>query len=376
MHGTMYEMKHFYKILCLSFTLATITCLPQQTLAQEPTVYEKAEQMIIIGFRGSSVKDTGDVFSILQNINVGGLIFFDYDTGTKSYNRNIKTGTAIRPFITAIKNTAQTPLFLSIDEEGGKVSRLKKITGYGKTNSTKSIATLSSKKIQDIFTWRANKITTYGFNMNFAPVLDLCYPGTIMSKQERCFSNNPSRVASLAISFAETMKKRSVIPVYKHYPGIGSGIIDTHTGAADITTTHTENDYVPFKTTCSKDSYPVIMISHVHMTAVDTLPASLSKKHIDTLRTLGCSHALLISDDMDMGAISDTYTLTEILEKSINAGVDMLIFSNNIRTYDKDKYLKIQSTLKELIDSGALSKERIESSYKKIIKYKKEFKIM
>lgn len=371
----MYEMKHFYKILCFSFILAMIISLPQQTLAQEPTVYEKAEQMIIIGFRGSSVKNTGDVFPILQNMNVGGLIFFDYDTGTKSYNRNIKTGTAIRPFMTALQDTAQTPLFLSIDEEGGQVSRLKKISGYGKTNSTKSTVMLSSKKIQDVFTWRASKIATYGFNMNFAPVIDLCYPGTIMSKQERCFSSNPSRVASLAISFAETMKKRSVIPVYKHYPGIGSGTVDTHVRAASLPV-HTQNDYLPFKTACSKDSYPVIMISHVHMTAVDTLPASLSKKHIDTLRTLGCGHALLISDDMDMGAISDTYTLKEILEKSINAGVDMLIFSNNIRTYDETKYIKIKSTLKELIDSGKISEERIDASYQKIIEYKEKFNVI
>ena len=371
----MYEMTHLYKILYLSFILTMIISLPQQTLAQEPTVYEKAEQMIIIGFRGSSVKDTGDVFSILEHMNVGGIIFFDYDTGTKSYNRNIKSKASLSVFIKEIKKKAQTPLFLSIDEEGGKVSRLKKISGYGKTNSTKSISIHSSKKIQDIFTWRATKIATYGFNMNFAPVIDLCYQKTIMNTQERCFSTDPVRVANLASSFAETMKKRSIIPVYKHYPGIGSGTVDTHVRAASLPV-HTQNDYLPFKTVCGKGSYPVIMISHVHMTAVDTLPASLSKKHIDTLSTLGCNHALLISDDMDMGAISDMYTLAEILEKSINAGVDMLIFSNNIRMYDENKYIKIKSTLKELIDSGKISKEQVEASYEKIIKYKKEFNIM
>jgi len=347
----------------------------------EPTVYEKAEQMLILGFKGSEISDTqnknsSDIIQILNNMNVGGIILFDYDTGSKSFNRNIKSEKQITEFITTIKQISKTPLFVTIDEEGGQVSRLKNITNYNKTASEKKVNTYKTEKIQEIFAWRSEKIHSYGFNMNFAPTIDLCYPNSVIDKQERCYSGNHARVSELAMSFAGYMQQQYIAPVYKHYPGLGTGKFDTHTGAVDITTTHTDADYQPYRDICNHEQYPIIMISHATITSIDNLPASLSKKHTEKLTDLGCKNALLISDDMDMKSITNAYKLKDVLEKSINAGVDMLIFSNNMGKYDKDKYTKIQTVLHELIDSGTIPAEHIEEAYKKIMDYKKQYGVI
>lgn len=347
----------------------------------EPTIYEKADQMIILGFKGSEISDTqsknsSDIVQILNNMNVGGIILFDYDTGSKNFNRNIKSTDQLSSFIDDIKQIAKTPLFIALDEEGGQVSRLKKLQDYNKTASEKDIANFSPQKIEEIFKWRSEQISSYGFNMNFAPTVDLCYTGRVIDKQERCYSNNPVNASALAMSFAKYMQKQNVAPVYKHYPGLGTGKFDTHTGAVDITATHTDADYQPYRTVCNHELYPIIMISHATMTTIDTLPASLSKNHIEKLKNLGCANALLISDDMDMKSITNTYNLKDILEKSINAGVDMLIFSNNMGKYDKDKYAKIQTALHELIDNGTIPAENIDEAYKKIMDYKNQYGVI
>ncbi len=386
----MHVLRHIYRnkrryvaviVFIISIILIIITIPKFQRKHSEISIYDKADQMIILGIKGSEIsekqdKNNSDIVQILNNMNVGGIILFDYDTGTKSFNRNIKSTNQLGTFIDEIKQLAKTPLFIALDEEGGQVSRLKRLQDYNKTASEKDISKLKPQKIEEIFKWRAEQISTYGFNMNFAPTVDLCYPDRVIDKQERCFSSNPTNVSALALSFSKYMKINNVAPVYKHYPGLGTGKFDTHTGAVDITATHTDADYQPYRDICTHEQYPIIMVSHSTMTTIDKLPASLSKKHIEKLKSLGCKNALIISDDMDMKSITNTYKLKDVLEKSINAGNDMLIFSNNMGKYDKDKYTKIQTALHELIDSGAITREHINEAYEKITDYKNQYGVI
>ncbi len=386
----MYIMRHIFKnkrrylaviVFIISIALLIITIPNIQNKKTELSIYDKADQMIIIGIKGSEIsekqdKNNSDIVQILNNMNVGGIILFDYDTGTKTFNRNIKSTNQLDTFIEEIKQLAKTPLFIALDEEGGQVSRLKKLEDYNKTASEKNISKLNPQKIEEIFKWRAEQISAYGFNMNFAPTVDLCYQDSVIDKQERCFSNNPTNVSALALSFSKYMKLKNVAPVFKHYPGLGTGKFDTHTGAVDITTSHTDADYQPYRDICDHEQYPIIMVSHSIMKTIDKLPASLSKKHIEKLKSLGCKNALIISDDMDMKSITNTFKLKDVLEKSINAGDDLLIFSNNMGKYDKEKYIKIQTTLHELIDSGSIPTERINEVYEKIMNYKKQYSVV
>lgn len=361
-------MRHFL------FFLLVVLFVPVSVFAQDLDIYEKAEQMIILGFRGNTL-ETSDVSSVLSTGNWGGVILFDYDTPTKTYGRNISSHIDLKKFITSIQSRARTPLFISLDEEGGKVSRLKSFPLFKSTYSALDVGRFSNTTIKDISLWRAKQINQFGFNMNFAPVIDICYTNTVMVAQKRCFHANDTKVINSANIMARAFETYKIIPVYKHYPGIGTGTKDTHNGFVDITKTHTKKDEEIFSRACASAVYPVVMVSHIVDTDVDTVPASLSKNHIANLRKAHCKDALVVSDDMDMKAITDTYTLSDVLEKSISSGVDMIIFSNNMGTYQTTKPQQIKQTLKTLIDSGKILPEQIESSYAKIIRYKKAFGI-
>lgn len=366
--------KTYFNYKVLKILLSFLFLIPNVSFA-EVGIYQKAEQMIIMGFSGASARNS-DVSTILNQMNLGGVIFFDYDSGTKKYKRNFSNTKDLSSLIKEINTSTQTPSWIAIDEEGGMVSRLKVFNVYGKTNSAKDISVLSNSKIKEIFSWRAKNIAQYGFNMNFAPVVDLCYDGRVMSNQKRCFDSKPTKVFSIANLFALELKNKNVAPVFKHYPGIGSGVYDTHLKPVDITNTTTQNDLLPFELACKKNTNNIVMFSHVVDSNVDTFPASMSKPHVDNLRSLGCENALIISDDMDMKAITNNYNLEEVLKHSINAGVDMIIISNNINAYDKNKYKDVQKTLYKLIDNGEVSKEKIELAYDKIIEYKKIYKVI
>lgn len=354
--------------------LFLIFLIPTVSLA-EVNIYQKAEQMIILGFSGSSTANT-DADEILKEMNVGGLIFFDYDSGTKKYKRNFSNSKDLFNLYKMIFRTAETMPWVAIDEEGGMVSRLKSFATYGKTGYAKDMATLSNTKIKDIFSWRAKNIANYGFSMNFAPVVDLCYKNAVMEKQKRCFSSNPEKAFGLANLFAQELKRKSTMPVFKHYPGIGSGAADTHLKPVDITSTYNQNDLKPFDLLCKDDNENAVMLSHVVNTKIDTLPASMSLVHVENLKKLGCTNGLIITDDMDMKAITVNYELKEVLKHSINAGADMIIFSNNISSYNANKYKDIQKALHELIDSGEVSKEKISAAYDRIIYQKKIYSLV
>ncbi len=347
----------------------------QNTFAADVSIYDQAEQMIIMGFRGSTPENS-DIGSILGSLNVGGVILFDYDTPSKSYNRNITNKSDLSKLISFIKDNSRTSPFMLIDEEGGMVSRLKSAMFMGATTSAYDLGRLSDSRTKAIFNWRANIIKTLGFNMNAAPVLDLCYSGGIMLQHKRCYGFDPYTVIRKANQFSDSLSANNVLPVYKHYPGIGNTTPDTHKGTVDITDLNTSKDLIPFRNFCRYDMYPAVMMSHVIDRNVDSVEASLSKKHIDNLRALGCDTVLIISDDMDMLSISDKYGLRETLKMGINAGLNMFIFSNNISDYNANKYMEIKSTLKDLIDSGEVNMENIENSYNEIIKFKKAYKIL
>src|SRR5690606_32795540 len=133
----------------------------------------------------------------------------------------------------------------------------------------------------------------------------------------------PSIVSEKGIAFMNGLLSSSIIPVGKHFPGHGSSTADSHLGFVDITDTYKDYELEPFREAC-RAGIPAIMIAHVYNKNIDQVyPATLSKKHINKLKDIGCQNQLIISDDMDMRAISKEYGRSEALILAINAGVDI-----------------------------------------------------
>jgi beta-N-acetylhexosaminidase len=345
--------------------------------ASDAALQSKIDQLFIVGFRGTSFENT-DARAILSDTNVGGVILFDYDTPTKKYDRNIKTKIQTQRLIVDLQTQAKTKLFISIDEEGGKVSRLKKVKGFTPTLSAAKLTLKTDTQVQSIAKGLGKILAGYGFNMDFAPVLDVNVnkKSPAIGLVGRSFSSKPSVVARKTIAFSKGLQQSGIIPVGKHYPGHGSATGDTHKGFVDITKTFKQYELDPFKKACAS-GIPAIMVGHLYDSSVDkAYPASLSKAHIDRLKTLGCTSQVLISDDIDMKALADQYPRHDILVNAFNAGIDIVIASNNITTYTPGEFLNDRFIVFTAVKAGEIPESRINEAYTKITNLKKKFGIL
>lgn len=345
----------------------------------DTALQDKIDQLFIVGFRGSAFETAPEAQRMLVETNVGGVILFDYDTPTKKYDRNIKSKAQTTKLISDLKSHAKTPLFISIDEEGGKVSRLKKVSGFVRTLSAAKLSLKTDAQVQTIAKGLGKILSSYGFNMDFAPVLDVNVnkKSPAIGLVSRSFSAVQSVVARKGIAFSKGLQQSNIIPVGKHYPGHGSAIGDTHKGFVDITKTFKQYELEPFKKACGV-GIPAIMVGHLYDSNIDaTYPATLSKAHIDRLKnTLGCSSQVLITDDVDMKALADQYSRHDILVNAFNAGIDIVIASNNITTYSSEEFFNDRTILFNAVKKGEISENRIIDAYTKVTDLKKKFLII
>ncbi len=368
-------MKTLFYSLVLLFSLSVPVYADQ---ASDAALQAKIDQLFIVGFRGATFETAPEAQRILSETNIGGVILFDYDTSTKKYDRNIKTKVQTTTLIKDLQSSAKTPLFISIDEEGGKVSRLKKITGFVPTLSAAKLSLKTDTQVQSIAKGLGKILSSYGFNLDFAPVLDVNVnkKSPAIGLVGRSFSPLQSVVARKAIAFNKGLQQSSIIPVGKHYPGHGSAVRDTHKGFVDITKTFKQYELEPFKKACAA-GMPAIMVGHLFDSSVDPdFPATLSKAHIDRLKnTLGCTSQVLITDDIDMKALVDQYSRHDILVGAFNAGIDIVIASNNISEYSPEEFFTDRAIVFNAVKAGELSESRVTDAYNKVTQQKQKFMI-
>lgn len=368
-------MKNFFYSLLLILSVSVPAYADQ---ASDALLQDKIDQLFIVGFRGTSFDTAPEVQKMLSETNVGGVILFDYDTPTKTYDRNIKTKIQTTQLISDLQSHAKTRLFISIDEEGGKVSRLKKVAGFTPTLSAAKLSLKSDTQVQTIAKGLGKILSDYGFNMDFAPVLDVNVnkKSPAIGLVERSFSLLQSVVAKKGIAFSKGLIQSNVIPVGKHYPGHGSAVGDTHKGFVDITKTFKQYELDPFKKACAS-GIPAIMVGHLYDSRVDKVyPATLSKAHIDRLKSLGCTSQVVITDDIDMKALADQYSRHDILVKAFTAGIDVVVASNNISMYSPSEFFVDRLTVFDAVKRGEISEVRITDAYNKITQLKKKFGVI
>jgi beta-N-acetylhexosaminidase len=217
----------------------------------------------------------------------------------------------------------------------------------------------------------AETLEKMGFNVNFAPDVDLEINPTnpVIGKIERSYSPDVDVVVNNASVWIDEHSKKGIISTLKHFPGHGSSDADSHYGVTDITKHWNPIELEPFKKLASKDKV-AIMTAHVVNSNLDTFPATLSKKIIkEIIRKEWRFEGLLFSDDLHMAAVNALYDFETIIELSIEAGVDILVFGNNLK-YDIDIPSKVIATIKKLISEGRITEKRIAESYSRIMKTK------
>lgn len=328
------------------------------------TLDEKIGQMIITGFNGSEYND--DMDRLINEYKVGGVILFA---------RNIEDSNQMIDLTRALQeNNNNLPLFISIDEEGGRVSRLP--DDVEKFPSAFTIGLINDQQTA----YENGKEIGYtlkrlGINLDYAPVLDIYSNENNTVIGDRAFSTEESIVSTMGIATMEGIEDSDIIPVVKHFPGHGDTEVDSHYGLPIVYKTLEELrnfEFIPF-VKAIESGCDVIMVSHIILNEVDSInPASLSKIVIsDLLRKDMGFDKVVITDDMSMGAITSIMSIEEACIKSIEAGCDILLLGNAYEEIEQ-----VINSIKLKLYNGEISEEQINKSVKRILELKKKYNMM
>ncbi len=211
-------------------------------------------QMLMAGFRGYEIDDSSPVVRDLEKFHLGGIILFDYDVTTGSYHRNIKNPEQVKKLVRDLKSHAAIPLLTSIDQEGGKVQRLKPKYGFKGTPSAEELGKGNDTDVATAAMSIAYTLHKMGLNTDFAPVVDVNIDpeSPAIGKIGRSFSLDPKQVARCAEIFLTEFARQNIFGCLKHFPGHGSAGTDSHEGLTDVTGTWTEEELIPYRTLIKK----------------------------------------------------------------------------------------------------------------------------
>ncbi|MDR3471919.1 MAG: glycoside hydrolase family 3 N-terminal domain-containing protein [Devosia sp.] len=358
---------------------ATAAALP----ARAATLEEMAGQMVLVGFQGSSVNDA-KVKGLIEEIGKGQI------GGVMYLKTNVTSLDAVKAMNGAFRKAHPAlPPFISLDQEGGKVQRLTAAVGFPEMPSAADVAkTDTPVAAQAVYAKTAAGLASLGFNVNFGPVVDLNVnpSNPIIGKYGRSFSADPKVVEAYADAFIAAHRQAGVLTALKHFPGHGSSTGDSHKGFVDISSTWKPVELAPYAALIKAGGVDFVMVGHLydehHDAPGDTLqlPASLSSIWIGKVlrHDLGFN-GVVISDDLEMGAIRDMFKSKDNMEvvrqtvvKAVNAGVNVLLFSNTA-AYDPKLGEKIQGVLVSEAKKDPAFKKRIEASYALIVTLKTKF---
>ncbi len=336
-----------------------------------------AGQMIMVGFRGLDLEEGSPIADDVRNGRVGGVILFDYDVLLKSQVRNVRSKEQVASLTASLQRIAPTPLLVAVDQEGGKVARLKERHGFAPAPSAAELGRGGPEATERAAAFMGLEMAACGINMDFAPVADVdINPGNpVIGRLDRSFSPDPETVATHVAAFARGLRAAGVIPVLKHFPGHGSSAMDSHLGLTDVSASWSEQELVPYRRLLAEGSLGAVMTGHLFNSRLDPAhPATLSRETVRGLlrKTLGF-RGVVVSDDLQMRAVADHYGLREAIRLALDAGIDLLLFGNNLE-HDPLVARKAQAIILELVDSGEVSCPRIRESHKRIMALKASLK--
>ncbi|TGB02788.1 beta-N-acetylhexosaminidase [Halobacillus salinus] len=326
---------------------------------------DKTAQLLMVGFEGSTLSKKEE--AMIQQGHVGGVILL---------GRNVQSEGQLQSLVTSIRsaNTNSAPLFIGIDEEGGRVSRIP--STLPNLPSSEQIgeqedSDLSFQTGQAL----AQKVKQYGINMDFAPVLDINNNPDNEVIGDRSFGSTPEKVSKLGMATMNGIRSEGVVPVVKHFPGHGDTSVDSHAQLPVIdksVDTLRSFEWVPFQKAIQAGA-DAIMTAHILFPALDEeVPATFSKEIISgVLREQMDYQGLIITDDMAMGAIANNYGTTEAAIQAVEAGVDMVMLTDTRQNQFQD----VHDGLVNAVEKGKIAEEQINQSVMRILSLKQKYEL-
>ena len=324
---------------------------------------EKVGQLFQVGFHSKTIDK--EIEDLIKNYHIGGVIYFSRNIEnleqTSILSKNLQE--------LALNNGAGIPLFISVDQEGGKVRRIKDLTYFpanieigatGDKELSRKAAAVTGKELKEL-----------GINVNLAPVLDVNNNPSNPVIGSRSFGADPELVAEMGVAYIEGLQEQGVVATAKHFPGHGDTAVDSHFELPVINHDRERLDQIelyPFKKAIEA-GVDSIMVAHIYFSDIEPvagMPATLSKAVLNNLLREELNfEGVIITDDLEMGAITNFFGTAAAAVKTIEAGSDIVLISHS---YDKQK--KAIKAVIAAVKNGIISEKRIEESLKRIIKLK------
>jgi beta-N-acetylhexosaminidase len=346
---------------------------------RRPGLRTKIGQMLLIGFRGTTADARSPIVAEITRNAVGGVVLFDRVGGRASTIRNISSPAQLRTLVATLQAAGMAtppgaPLIVAVDQEGGSVARLSPRFGFPATYTAASLGARNDPaftRAQGEAIGRT--LASVGINLNLAPVVDVNINprNPAIGRNGRSFSSDPRRVISQAGAFVDGQHAVGVRTTLKHFPGQGSAAGDTHLGVVEVTRRWTDAELRPFGALIASGQADAVMTGHIFNARLDPAhPATLSARVVTGLlrEQLGF-RGVVISDDMQMGAIRAAYGWDEAVALAIAAGVDILTIADP-PTRGASLVTHTIDLIEDLVASGRISEARIDASYDRIQAFK------
>lgn len=327
----------------------------------ELTTEQKVGQLLVAGIEGTTPGQDGA--QALRTAQVGGIILF---------RRNIEGAEQLTGLLNGLKalNGSGVPLFLCVDQEGGRVDRMPP-----ELKRTPSARAVGEADVGGAYgALLAEECAAFGFNLDFAPCLDVWSNPENTVIGDRALGTEWEQVARLGLEALEAMgPAQGVIPAVKHFPGHGDTSVDSHVALPVVDKSLEElqqRELLPFQQAIEAGTAPVVMAAHILLTQIDPeYPASLSQIVItDLLRGELGFDGVVCTDDLTMGAISNTYGIGEAAVLAVEAGCDLLLVCHGAH-----QLAEARLALLEAVDQGRISQERLDESVYRILALKQAY---
>lgn len=323
-------------------------------------IKEKFGQMIMLGLDVDTIND--EIISLIKDYKIGGVVL---------YKKNYHDITSMKDLINKLKeiNTNNIPLFIAVDQENGRVNRLpseiERIYSAEKQTRTNNI-----EIVNECNNITAEILNNAGINMNLAPVLDINYDNSKVIGN-RSYGKNKEEVIKYTIPSIKTYQSKGIIPVVKHFPGHGLASQDSHYLIPKINNVSKMKEDLTIYKEAIKEECDAIMIGHLKVKGYGQEPASINKRIIKKYLIDKYNYqGLIITDDLRMNIMQYVYGLKNIINKSINAGANIVMIK-----YKPNDIKKLYNKLYKMIDKGIINNNLIENNYNTIIKIKEKYKL-
>lgn len=337
----------------------------------EAALRRKVASLLVVGFRGQSVAPGDWIVRAVREQGLGGVILFDTDQLTNT-PRNITSPAQVTQLIKTLRDAAPGPLIVSLDQEGGQISRLNPSDGFPASQSQAQVGAINEPA--HTVAWAQGMVKSMksiGVTMNYAPVVDLNVnpDNPAIGRIGRSFSADPNVVVANAAEEIKVHRAAGIKTSIKHFPGFGSATGNTDFDVVDVTATWKRSELVPFQRLIADGNTDSVLVAHLLNRQLDpSRPMSLSPKVVtDLLRGQLGWKGPVVSDDMQAAGITAKYGDAEAFTLAVKAGVDLLVYANQ-QVYDPDIVNKTLDTAVKQVKAGQLTVAQIDAAVQRVDK--------